>query len=234
MVLVLFFVCLFVSCLALLGYIALIKLKRHRANRPVESLRAQHEKEKARQRSELKRGARGGGGGDTVTSFDTNEVQLENITKYDEAALAAPSSPGRHAASHHTINADNSAYAGAGGFQAYDESSFGGGGGGGGGGTMAGGSIDARLYSGASGSLGAFVCGVCGNAYVTQVDLQLHCQKRGHAYPSTGGGTGDVNFRDAMSQPFDSNEYGFPDNAPGQYDYHDDGQGGGDDIKSLF
>lgn len=225
-VLVLFFVCLLVSCLALVGYIALIKWKRYRANRPAESLRAQHEKEKARQRSELKRGARG----DTVATFDTNEVQLENITKYDEAALVAPG----HArnASSHTIGAAASMYGGGGdAFHAYDESSFGGAGAGG---TIAGGSVDGRLYGGAHGSaaLGAFVCAVCGNAYQTQLDLQLHCQKRGHAYPG-GGGTSDIHFRDAMSQPFESAEYGFPaDAAPGQYDF-DDNDGGGD-MKSLF
>jgi hypothetical protein len=219
-VLVLFFVCLLASCMALVVYIVVIKIRR---SLPEVSSRREGEKEKERKREQLKKNARG----ETVAAFDSNEIALENITKYDEAALTSKTSsyggPGQPYMT---------AIGGGGGGDApldqYDESSFSRGSGIGGGeyhggipareasvGSLShGGSVSGMAYTAStpltSAQSGAYVCSVCGNSYALQEDLQTHCVKRGHAMY----GVGSVNERAMQS-------------AYGEYD-------NGDQMKSLF
>lgn len=217
-VLVLFFVCLLASCLALFVYIVVIKIKR---SLPEVSSRREGEKEKERKREQLKKNARG----ETVAAFDSNEIALENITKYDEAALTSKQSvyggPGQPYMT---------AVGGDAPLDQYDESSFsrGSGIGGGGGeyhggipareasiGSLShGGSVSGMPYTAStpltSAQSGAYVCSVCGNSYALPEDLQTHCMKRGHAMY----GVGSVNER-AMESAY------------GEYD-------NGDQMKSLF
>jgi hypothetical protein len=216
---VLVIVCLVLVVLALVGFVAFRQFNRWRESRPQESVRAAQEKEKDRQRKQLKRGVRGDGG--TVSQFGNNEIQLENIPKYDEAAFGGGTVAGGGTLAHQPIS---------GGTVAYDESSFGTAAAGGsvayGGGSIGGGNYAASMPT------GAFVCVQCGNAYPTQHDLQLHCQKRGHNY---GQAYPDANFRDALSQPFGEPE--LPVQAAQldlMYNYDDGDDGNGEAMRSLF
>jgi hypothetical protein len=230
-VLVLFFVCLMASCLALVVYIIVIKIKR---SMPEISSRREGEKEKERQRQALKRNARG----ETAAAFDSNEIALENITKYDEAALTSKTSAYGAGGQRHSEAAFMTAMGGGGaggsialgadvGVDQYDESSFSRGNVSDyGGGIPHGGSVSSLSHGGSvSGSMvysanvpltsaqsGAFVCAVCGNSYALAEDLQTHCQKRGHPMGSSSYGP-------AMDRNMES--------AYGEYD-------NGEQMKSLF